>query len=580
MNRNQRLTYQRLEVLALLLASSGLSALSGCGGGVSGRQHLEGLTTVTGRVLNLSGQPAVGVPVRLYGADLPADPIAGGQTDGDGRFVLSGIPAGRIHLAMHDGMGSGDLREIDLEALGENDAGDIPLAPMTNFADAVLLRGLGYEERVTNSESDLFSPAISAEQENVFALRSVNGAIQLVRVSVDDGSITVVVPQIDTADDGSGRPIYQPYGDFIRFRVAGSWQFLDMSTSGIDPAPAFDTGWGGTQWMGGTQMINWTDGLRVFGFETRNCVIPTVGAPPQCDVRVWWRGGSGPAGIATADWLAARTGLAGQVFASNDHLVYVDGPDLVVINLITAVTTRHPAPPISGWFARFRAVSDDAVVYTTVSANCDLRSDINELKRYDFATGTASSLVFNPDCSAPGLVTAVFGNQALYAVSSAWSILDLETGAQQPLGIPVSLSTTPGQLGLAPDLGTIAAVLPTNDGWRLEFSDRGGAGADVLDIAFSGAKVRTRRYPAAFSLRTVASAPQVFDVASVAFGPSGFTQLFLTDLLVPESDPQVATYLPADHSSPFVPNLGFIFYFTLDPVSGHQQLFRLATRVE
>jgi len=113
-------------LIALLVASSLLSALAGCGGGGGG----GGAATVTGRVVDDGSQQAVANATARVGS-------ASALTSGNGRFTIDGAPTGSQMLTVT--AAGHDSSNLPLTvSSGQNDVGTVYMAPTLNLGSGAV----------------------------------------------------------------------------------------------------------------------------------------------------------------------------------------------------------------------------------------------------------------------------------------------------------------------------------------------------------------------------------------------------------------------------------------------------------
>lgn len=126
-----------------------LMFLVGCSGGFE-VGSLERLAGITGRIVERDGHPVEGALVSLHAE---AEPLVQGRSDAQGRFSLEVSLQDRLQLAVVADQGRGQLRGVQAVAGATQDVGDVQIDDLSLRPEILRLRGLGYEERVTQIDS-------------------------------------------------------------------------------------------------------------------------------------------------------------------------------------------------------------------------------------------------------------------------------------------------------------------------------------------------------------------------------------------------------------------------------------------
>ncbi len=122
--------------LRLDLAAAAFVALAVGGPGAAAQNG-----TLTGRVVDdRSGRPLDGAYVLVAGTAI------GRATNAEGRFVLSGVPAGR-HVVRADALGFAGAERVALVEAGETVAVEFRLEPVAVALDEIVVTGVGAETR-------------------------------------------------------------------------------------------------------------------------------------------------------------------------------------------------------------------------------------------------------------------------------------------------------------------------------------------------------------------------------------------------------------------------------------------------
>lgn len=137
---------------------------------------------LSGRVLDVDGAPAGGVTVYIAVSGTGA---AVATSNSDGTFRADTAPTGRVQLVLNDHRGNGLLRELVLFPEGQNDVGDLFMGRLENWPALVELRGIDYEERLTDSATDLLFGVVAPDGQRLYAARPLGGSVLFDVVELD-----------------------------------------------------------------------------------------------------------------------------------------------------------------------------------------------------------------------------------------------------------------------------------------------------------------------------------------------------------------------------------------------------------
>ncbi|MCA2981965.1 MAG: hypothetical protein INH41_31040 [Myxococcaceae bacterium] len=161
---------------------------------------VESTAATTVRLRMVDGtSPASGLPVMVL--DPASRVMARGVTGPDGVVELTLPMAGQGWLVVNDRRGRGTLVRLAVQPGGVNDVGERPLRELTDFPELATLRGVGFEERLTDDPTRTVSTFVLAD-EGRFAVALLtpvlNGAsMQVVAVERASGASRVLREQAE-----------------------------------------------------------------------------------------------------------------------------------------------------------------------------------------------------------------------------------------------------------------------------------------------------------------------------------------------------------------------------------------------
>lgn len=586
-----------LTALVGLMASCGVT-----GGGFQDPQTPTSDTTrVEGQALTAEGIPAPLVQVYLLHGGRR---VTQGLTAEDGRFSLQTNVVGRSTLVLNDGAGVGAFRELNVYADGVNRVGDVFMELLEDLPRIVDLHGVGFEERLSTEAGNYLYPQYSSDASFVYAMRKKDGedTHDIVRISTADGSEEVLL-QDQAVSTNSYRlalfadrilrfqvlrpspdnPEYREY-----FRV-----FYDLNTrTELASFQASKLHFGGfSDPEGIIVLLEKLEERRLdngfsddYVWRLRPIVIDAVNAQIR----------TGDTLPATGGWVTqlAFTVLDGQrlVYAPvrycqipDEHPNYCDGWEasmpLYQLDLNTLT---------GGYLGALPGVSAQVGVRAQASKNGRHFVYVSDsgLQLYDLTTDTARML---QALSCAGRCTQEFkvspqGDRLVLLkvetddmnrpLSTEWSEVLLSSGAATGLPTVVSIDGTSHTV-CEPPFGSCTAEY---DGqgrpvlWERGEASGGQNHATSLTVASDGSTSGQR-----FTIGERDGYPLVMQKSGVEVAllrdlQTGFKQIYVQSA----SGLQKKTFITAQHRNVAISSDGSkLFYFTRDPISGFEQLFRV-----
>ncbi|HEY3447340.1 MAG TPA: hypothetical protein VGK67_13295 [Myxococcales bacterium] len=590
-----------------------------CSGGFDDKVDPKAVGTLTGTAVR-DGAAAEGVTAHLIAAD---GSIVRTSTDASGVFEFELAPA-RYKLVLNDARGRGGYESFVLFGGGVNDLGRLDLIPLETVPGIIDLQGVGFEERLTRQAGDYQSPVYDSTRSFVCVARKLGGdsGFDLLKVAIPGGQETVLAAKVDLSSS------YSPKLELISDRVLAYWAyrqdpsqpqyrvdslvFLDVvtgqelaslpwrkyghhfvqggalylleaqSSRGVGDTlfgEMFQYTWalvridlasGARQQGPLLGRLGWASGFALLQHEAKSLVaIPLHGCtfeyaqqhPNDCDAQFY-----GTQGIALT-------------------LVKVDLAALTDRTLATVSTPAGGA--FSGDGSKFLLIENGT------------NNDTTTLSSIDTATGARAALLtrtcatercFSGRWSSTSLRSPV-AEELLVETQGAgaqqqradpgFARIDLATGALTELPMTWTIEGTSQDLfqRTADWSGDCTASWLPDGRVRLQATTPPQAQryALVVDVSAGGAAV-TRRFPIGEEdnfLTTIAVAGR--EVVMLRDLATGFMQLWSGGSGAALSAMNPATFLTAHHNYPaLTPDGQTLYYFTRDPISGYEQLFRVS----
>jgi hypothetical protein len=594
-------------------------------------QLTSGEGALVGRAVDATGAPVAGVRVILLGAAR-----AETATGADGRFAIGEAPAGKATLVLNDGQGHGHLRELSIYPHGTNDAGDTFLEDLTRFPEMVLLRDVGFEERISSAPGDLGTAVYSSDGSMAYGVRAaIDAAPTLVAISTADGSETPLgnspaAPDLDlladrylllryTVPDLKGGPDV-PWMAVVNL-TTGNWLHGESATV--------------LDWWRGSADLFFILRKPSGALYVHTLLRIGLGGNAHTEVGVLPAGVDGhdassdlPVLVAHDDErvvFVVRHGCSAQPDAecdadrqANPYAIDVYALDVASGASSMVATVRHGDNGLRT-YNRGRDASEatyDPVGHQLYLIREDLpdptdpvRLTATHLTRLDVPQGTATdllttasgdpTLVWFIEGAGPGaffLARLVLHDNVYQWVSYArfdlasgkltdvpgiYTVpgLELHFCGVQDFRAPLPFFPFNCTMGVAPSGATrLNAMIFFDTNYHQPPAGLGQITATIVDVDENGVEQRRRAFP-----YRIAQVPQLTtsrDGAheAVLLRGGGFDQVWVASTQSPHAPFARATFLPSDHSRLGTSSDGSWLYLARDPLSGYVQLFRMAPR--
>ncbi|MBN2362163.1 MAG: hypothetical protein JXR83_22115 [Deltaproteobacteria bacterium] len=569
---------------------------------------------MSGRALTADGAAVAGVRAFLV-KDHQA--VASAATGADGSFELAADVIGPAGVLINDGRGKGALKQFALYQ-GHNDAGDLYLQPLDSIAPVVDLHGVGFEERATRDRGNYRWPVFNSNASAAYAMRKLGGedSYEIVEIALPSGSERVLMSgeQIgysplellaDRVLHYSGyRPCtidgqqYSCESNVLLDVVSGqellsmpwwevrSWPFAADGQiyffRGVERREAYDTLFGpvyayqvrparldpetGELTMGPVPGFGWVTQLNAFVHGNgRVAFVPAHDCDPASDPECSFN-------VAQA--------------------LYTTDLATLVTRHVASLSATISSSPIwfteNGW--------DGSALFT--AQGYDYQTNTQKILRIDIDSGAISTLR-TLDCTIDGCLNygkalAAPDRSTLLALLSRYQEnqptadralvkIDPFDGALTTLDTEQSVAgvdfTLCGDDYPSCDLACgaggsveVQQIVPAEVGQRfgavVEYAADGSSRARLFAIGESdGVPTIVRRSDGAGEavlLRDLTSGFMQIAVGAAGSEPGDLLQL---------------TFITADHHDlVYAPTGDYLYYFTRDPISGYEQLFRIAAR--
>ena len=598
-----------MTIRSLFAAALG-AALFACGpgpfynGGFDDLDEPEGSSVVTGHAHSASGAPAIGVSIFLV---FEGRVEAQGATDQTGAFRITADIVGRSALVVNDGQGFGAFREIILYD-GDNDAGDLFLEPLEQLAAVMDLSGIGFEERVTVERGDYVRPTYNKDVTAMFAARQLGGEdlYEIVRVALPSGEETVIRSDEDLYNNSrtfallNDRVLYyrayrMVYDEQSQMEVRADHHVLIDTETGEEL-------WAAPWWWVRAGPFAAGDAVYVYeGTERRFVYSYIFGSvyeyrmrPVRIDVEAgtvengphiggWWGSISG---FVTSDERVAFIPYA--ECDPEDWECDIGGAQQLQVTELDTLESRYVGNIGGGRLAEHASWDGGDLIlhgegYPTPT-----------LQRFDVSSGAITEIASfsctdggcpNRTWISPGgrILTLLYENDEAGMVHSQglhW--VDGNTGAVEPL---LRTHVVDGLVFTLCD-GDYARCTPTfrGSGVRVSevFDDDPTDGKDNVAVVdfLSGGDAQARVFEVGevdWSGPAILDSPDGLTEAVVARDlQTGFLQVSFGQSSGAARDLERKTFITADHYAlRFTPDGQRLYYFTRDPISGYQQLFRV-----
>lgn len=602
--------------IALLLGAA--LTLAACpmpwGGGFDDPTDPVGETRVTGTVFQDDGSPA---PKAVAYLTVEGRAVAQAETDAAGLFTIRVMDiVGRGAVVINDKAGQGAFRDVNLYS-GDNDAGVMYLAPLEQIAPVLDLAGVGFEERVTTERGDYGRAVYNSDVTTVYATRKLSGEdlYEIVAIDLATGEERVIREDEDLYTNGTTFQLltddvlyYRAYRSVWDDTYGGELRYESHVLIRTDDGTEL---WSGT-WkeVRGGPFVGPAGIVVLHAFDSRFLYDSLFGNVDEYRVR------------------AINIGLDGAVTEGDTFPTWLPYFSLAQASATTAAVVPgydcdFEQPGCDPWSVQLSLYeldlqSLDLRYVTTVGNQYDntfvvgdgawngeslLMTSAAQLTRVDMASGQKTSLGAQDCMSDTGCVTSyprpvydghrmlvplmaqemIDGTMTSRALGYHW--LDTESGALTALDLTHSIDGESFTLCQSDTSARCTAALGADGTVRITEvfaqEETGPRQAVIVDLREDGT-VNARMFDVG---EEDYSAPAVYDRPDGAQQAirlrdleTGFHQLLVGGPNSKSSELVRLTFITADHFRvTWAPDGEHLYYFTRDPISGYEQLFRVAT---
>jgi len=581
-------------------------------GGFGDTRSPTGSSRVSGRALTADGAVVSDVRVFLIKEH---QAVVSTTTSSDGSFTLAADVVGPAGVLVNDGHGKGALKQFALYQ-GHNDAGDLFMQPLESIAPVVDLHGVGFEERATRDRGNYRWPVFNSDVSAAYAARKLGGEdnYEIVKIDLPAGTETVLIADEDLYTNGASFELLGDrvllYGAYrpcsidgqqyscesdVLFDVVTSQELLVMPWWELMSQP-FAAG-GQVYFFRGVERQQ--NGSTIFGPMYEYHVRPARLDPETGDLVM----GAMP-DFGWVSQLASFVHSDGRMaFVPTRYCDPASGPECtfnpaqsLYVTELDWLTTRYlttlTASPT--WFSESRW--DGSALF--FAAPYDYQTATQKIQRVGIDSGAVSTLrtldcltdgcigygagLVAPDQSALLVLLARYQEnqptteRGYFRVDPQSSALDALPMVQSIDGVSFTLCGgdypyCQATIGAGGGVEITQVVLPA-DGQRF--------GAIVEFPAGGGSQGRLFAIGEADSVPTVVRPPDNSSEAVLLRDlESGFLQIAVGNAGATPVDLLQLTFITADHHDlVYAPAGDFLYYFTRDPISGYEQLFRIASR--
>ncbi|MGC4118334.1 MAG: hypothetical protein QM765_28025 [Myxococcales bacterium] len=508
---------------------------------------------------------------------------------------------------------------------GVNDLGKLDLIPLETVPGIIDLQGVGFEERLTRQAGDYLYPVFDSTRTFVYAARKLGGdsGYDILKVSIPGGQETLLKAKEDLASN------YTTRLELVSDRVLAFWAvrddpdseyridslvFLDVET-GRELAVESWRRHGGHFVLGGSLYVLESQSSRGAGDSLFGEMKQYTWALVRIDIatgtrkqgpllgRVGWASGLGLFEHDSQNLVVlAQHGCSFEFAMQNPAQCDATwtgsqglSPTLVKIDLSTLAdrTLTSAAGTLYGGALS----ADGSKLYVIEDSTNATGNQAKVLSAIDLATGVRSSLV-SRNCQTERCFSSVYGTTLKSPVAE-----ELLVETQPPQGTSgttgfarIDLATrTLTELPMTWTVeGTSQDLLQKTADWsgyctaswlpdgrvRLQAMTAPAAlrYTLVVDVPASPSSAVARRFPMGqadeFPKMVEMAGHEVVQLRDLA---TGFFQLWSGDSGALLSAMSPSTFLTANHHHPAMsPDGATLYYFTRDPISGYEQLFRVA----
>ncbi|MBI5545907.1 MAG: hypothetical protein HY901_18615 [Deltaproteobacteria bacterium] len=581
-----------------------------CGGGFHDPEKIVG--TLTGQALR-GGAPAEGVVAHLIDS---TGQISHARTDALGAFRFELSPA-HYRLVLNDSHGQGFYETLVVFGGGLNDLGALELVPLESVSGIVDIHGVGFEERLTRQAGDYLKPVFSLDRSAVYVARKLGGDLgyDVLRVSIPDGAETVLLRN-ESISSSYTTPMF-----LVSDQVLALWSgrtdpeqpqyrtdtivFLDALT-GRELRALTWRKFGGSFLSGGSLYTMEAQSSREAGDSLFGTIYQYTWALARVDLatgavqqgrvlsKVGWAN-SFPLKLHDAQQVVLVPSRYCETEYAMQHATECDGAGgqspartLVRVDLAAMTDRIVTTVPPESTYGLLSADGSAALVF-------EFDPHGTTLTRIDLATG-AKTAVARRDCSTercfyPGSSRSPVAEETLaqtyrldaqgLATDPGFARIDLVTGAITELPTEATIEGTSYSLCAG---GRCSATYAANGLVRVTALIPKPAGDDrrdalMIDVPVSGVPLARRFEVAAADdfPSIVTSADGSREAVVLRDLATGFRQIW-TGASSSASSPVLAraTFLTANHHDAAISADGdTLYYFTRDPISGYEQLFRV-----
>ena len=591
-----------------------------CSGGFDDKDDPKAVGTLTGTAFR-DGLAAQGVTAHLIAED---GSIVRTSTDATGVFKFDLSPA-RYKLVLNDARGRGGYESFVLFGGGVNDLGRLELVPLETVPGILDLQGVGFEERLTRQAGDYLYPVFDSTRSFVYAARKLGGdsGYDILKVAIPGGQETLLAAKVDLSSSYSSRL------ELVSDRVLAYWAtrqdpdsaylidslvFVDVQT-GKELAVESWRRHGGHFEVNGSLYVFESQSSRVVGDTLFGDVQqytwalvridPATGARTQGPIlgSIGWSNGFGmlehdsknamvlPQHGCGFDYAMQHPADCDASYPGSQGLV----PALVKVDLSTLVD-RKLCSASSSTKGSFSA---DGSKFYVLESGADANGSTTVLNAVDVATGARSALLTR-SCKTERCFTGLYGTSLKSPVAEELLVQTQATDAQGQYTAPgygridlaaktlAELPMTWTIEGTSQDLyqktadwsGYCTASWLPDGKVRLQAMTAPAAQRYtlVVDVPASTASAVARRFPMgqedSFPTMIAGGGREIVQLRDLA---TGFFQLWggTEGAALPAMSP--STFLTANHRFAALTADGkTVYYFTRDPISGYEQLFRVS----
>lgn len=574
---------------------------------IQDKEDPQAHTKVQGLALHSDGTPAPNATI--YMISKTSSQRLKTVTNVRGEFSWPEAFTGEATLVINNGQGLGHIEDIVVFAGGTLDVGTLTLAPLERYAQIVDIAQVGFEERVTREAGDYQYPVYNDDATKVYAVRRIQGQELWTLVEVDTSSGQELILKqdiaLDTTEEEIGTLPLSLHHDRYVLYYDEDGPVLHDPVANKTIFSAKDHGLNSKLWWPAL-----SNDKRILFFE------PVTITPAENSFgggRFRWR-------LRGYDWTQDKVIETPQLPTTDwlsQPIVYYNQQNKAVVGINPFITddTGESPKDIKGVRTHIFAIDLDNL-RSTLIARQPLRTILPQ--------GQDKLLLsaFKNLEDTPG------GGFKLYP--STMHTLDLNTMRLSPILLKDINTTTESNmmLGAVDPQGLHATYWELDDYWKesklmqIDLTTKQSSQVDLsyepgldLDCIYRRCQVRYNHDGELQIFATLQRGDDTRGVFTQLSTPSkttheidlqegvreprlwwnmledpllktkifawrvvetGFFQLYMDDPTSPQTAPVQRTFLPAHHEHFRLSQDGqLLYYFTIDPLSGHTQLFRL-----